>query len=103
MKTTTIALVAVLMAAATPSARALPGFRALSAASVEQRNYEQGRGLALDLIRRARPALSGRNVDIADTALRQLAGARFLASSDRQGWPRSATNWSTSKRAHCAA
>jgi len=86
MRTARIALLAVLMALATDPARALPGFRALPAASVEQRNYEQGRGLALDLIRRARPALSGRNAQIAGTALGRLAGARFLASSNPQGW-----------------
>ncbi len=83
MKSIAIALLAVLMAAATPPARALPGFRALPANSLEQRNYEQGRGLALDLLRRARPALAGRNARIADMAVSQLAAARFLASSDR--------------------
>ena len=81
-----ITLAAVLMATAMPPARAVPGFRALPAVSVEQRNYDQARGLALALIRRAGPALSGRNARIADAALPELAGARFLASSDRQGW-----------------
>lgn len=86
MNSTSIALAAVLLASAAPPVRALPGFRALPAASVEQRNYEQGRGLALDLIGRARPALSGRNARIADAALPELRDARFLASSDRASW-----------------
>lgn len=86
MKPIVLSCFAILIAVATPTAHALPGFRALSAASLEQRNYEQGRGLALDLIRRARPTLSGRNARIANTAFTRLADARFLASSDRQGW-----------------
>jgi hypothetical protein len=76
-------LVLLLAVAATP-AIAIPGFRALPASSVEQRNYEAARALAMDLICRAEPTLSGRNARIAGAASEQLAGARFYASSDRQ-------------------
>lgn len=81
-----VLLAAVLLAGVALPAAALPGFRALPAASQEQRNYEAGRSLALGLIRRARPALDGRNGQIADAALGRLAGARFYVSSDRAGW-----------------
>ncbi len=67
-------------------ASALPGFRALSADSLEQHSYEQGRNLALDLIRRARPTLSRRDARLADAAVPRLGRARFLASSDRASW-----------------
>lgn len=79
-----VLLVAALLAIASRPAAALPGFRALPANSLEQRNYESGRSLALDLIRRARPALAGRNAGIADIAVRELATARFYASTDAQ-------------------
>ncbi|CAN5261186.1 hypothetical protein BH11PSE14_BH11PSE14_01230 [soil metagenome] len=63
-------------------ASALPGFRALSADSPEQHSYEQGRSLALDLIRRARATLSRSDARLADAALPRLERAWFMASSN---------------------
>ena len=80
-------LAGVLLAGLVPlSASALPGFHALPAGSVEAANYEQARGLALGLLRRAQPALAPPDARLAGDAAAALARARFLASSDRQGW-----------------
>jgi hypothetical protein len=74
------------LALAPLAATALPGFRALPARSAEAGNVEQARQLALSLLQRARPMLGREDARLADAAARELAGARFLASSDRQGW-----------------
>jgi len=80
-----LALPCALLCALLPhAALALPGFRALPARGVEAANVEQARVLALSLLRRARPALGPEDVRLADAAARELAAARFLASTDQQ-------------------
>jgi hypothetical protein len=75
-----------LLALAPMAASALPGFRALPARSVEAANYEQARGLALDLLGRAAPDLAPPEARLARAAASALARARFLASSDRDSF-----------------
>jgi hypothetical protein len=82
---------ALLLAVVPLTAEALPGFRSLPARGTEAANVEQARQLALSLLRRARPALGRDDARLADDATRELAAARFLASSDRQGWRTCAT------------
>jgi hypothetical protein len=81
-----IGLACVLAWALAPlAAAALPGFSALPSRSTEAANVEQARGLALSLLRRAQPSLGRDDARLADVAARELAGARFLASSDARG------------------
>jgi hypothetical protein len=68
-------------AGAMPVAAADDGFRALPRDSVEQQTYQRSRALALTLVREAQPTLGSRHRRLADPVLRELAGARFLASS----------------------
>jgi hypothetical protein len=85
LRAITRALPLALLCALLPlSAEALPGFRALPAGGAEAANVEQARVLALSLLRRARPALGPGDVRLADAAARELAAARFLASTDQQ-------------------
>lgn len=87
MKRTTIVLLLFLAglpaaASATPAAASDDGFRPLPGDSVEQRAYQRSRSLALHLVREARPTLGFGHRRLADHVIDELAGVRFLVSSD---------------------
>ena len=69
-------------AGAMRAAAADDGFRTLPRDSVEQQTYQRSQSLALVLVREARPALGFGHRRLADHVLRELAGVRFLASSN---------------------
>ena len=60
------------------------GFRPQPGDSVEQQTYLRGRALAMQLVRDARPTLGFADRRLAARVVNELAGARFLASTDRQ-------------------
>lgn len=84
IKTTFLIFLASLAGVASVSLAAAPGagFRPLPRDSVEQQTYLRSRSLALELVREAQPRLGSGHRRLANRVLRELAGARFLASSD---------------------
>jgi hypothetical protein len=81
-------LIALLLsvALAAPPARALPGFRAPPAGSVEARSYADGRRLAISLLQRAEPGLGRAEARLARRAAASLARARIVVSTDRRSY-----------------
>lgn len=67
---------------ASPAAASDDGFRPLPRDSVEQQTYQRSRSLALYLVREAQPTLGFGHRRLADHVIGELAGVRFLASSD---------------------
>lgn len=64
------------------SVQALPGFRPLPEASLEQRTYLDARDMAADLVREALPGLRGRDGLLGRRVLSALQQARILTSTD---------------------
>lgn len=81
-----LAALSAILLVSTPSAHALPGFRALPAGSVEARSYAEGRSLALSLLQRAGPALGRDDARLARAAAGALARARIEVSTDRRSY-----------------
>lgn len=87
MKRTTISMLILLagLAAMTGANAAMAsgdGFRPLPPDSVEQQTYQRSRSLALYLVREAQPTLGFGHRRLADHVIRELAGVRFLASTN---------------------
>ena len=77
-----LSVLAMLCATLSPAVQAIPGFRPLPAASVEQQNYLEARLLAVALVREAMPGLNARGERLAARVIAALGKARFLASTD---------------------
>jgi len=79
-----LALLVGLSAIPAETATAAPddGFRPLPRDSIEQQTYQRSRSLALALVREAQPTLGFGHRRLADQVVRELAGVRFLASSN---------------------